>query len=752
MGDARTTRPRNGESLSDRSRSVDKAVPAGRQVQRAMPRPVLVGAASDSRERKSADIPELLKSLRHTGAFRPESLGLRTESAATHPVNVRFSPPRLPLPSPPSFKSGNFLQAKLLVGEVNDPLEREADRTADQVIGMSPSGLDITHAPFQLSRKCSSCEEQDGQLQRMPHFTPTKNGPAPAAVSEALQSPGQPLDARTRAFFEPRFASDFSHVRIHSDEQATKSARSVGARAYTVGQQVVFGQGEYAPDTAQGRRLLAHELAHTLQQRHGVQRLRRNPGPPTVPVKALEPLEAVAQRIARLAVGPSSAAVNLEGAPGKVVSVIRNVRTGQLYVGLNTGTPSNLTAHVESAIEAQRRRIALAQVRVVHTAADAVGGHAEVNALNSAIKDEQAALGHAMTSEEVSATFEMHNVWLSGRRALTTAARCEHCAFIARDVKVTQSLLRAEGGASGEIKIPQRGQAVLSGGKTVEAETIHGEIPHPSAKPPTSMPEKIPETVPEVKVPRVPSAGASAARLVVTEIALNVLLFAVVYYLNKWHAEKQARKFNNDLKGLLPELNARLKTKATEIEKIQSAFPLVYGNVTIVYTHDRYQQEDYNEGSMSIRDVEISHQNYQTPEKLISPYDPFHDKDPSYSLTFSVPLFEEAEAEKGASRLVGAYRQVRDNLTYPAYKVRLSAVITLYKLAKQDSTLEMLVIRDLLGMLKDEDDLVRLAAAVFLGRLKANIAVQYMREIIPMSGNDKQKELIERALRELEQG
>jgi len=81
-----------------------------------------------------------------------------------------------------------------------------------------------------------------------------------------LRSPGQPLDAGTRAFMEPRFGRDFSHVRIHTDVPAAASAHAVAALAYTVGQQIVFGSGQYAPTTPAGRRLLAHELAHTVQQ------------------------------------------------------------------------------------------------------------------------------------------------------------------------------------------------------------------------------------------------------------------------------------------------------------------------------------------------------------------------------------------------------------------------------------------------------------------------------------------------------
>jgi hypothetical protein len=88
----------------------------------------------------------------------------------------------------------------------------------------------------------------------------------PPIVHEVLRSPGQPLDAATRAFFEPRFGYDFSQVRVHTDAKAAESARAVNALAYTVGRDVVFGAGRYAPGTTIGRRLLTHELAHVVQQ------------------------------------------------------------------------------------------------------------------------------------------------------------------------------------------------------------------------------------------------------------------------------------------------------------------------------------------------------------------------------------------------------------------------------------------------------------------------------------------------------
>lgn len=89
---------------------------------------------------------------------------------------------------------------------------------------------------------------------------------APRIVGQALLSPGRPLDSDTRSFMEPRFGHDFSQVRVHIDEKAAESSRALHARAYTLGRNVVFADGHYAPRTWPGVRLLAHELAHVVQQ------------------------------------------------------------------------------------------------------------------------------------------------------------------------------------------------------------------------------------------------------------------------------------------------------------------------------------------------------------------------------------------------------------------------------------------------------------------------------------------------------
>jgi hypothetical protein len=121
--------------------------------------------------------------------------------------------------------------------------------------------------------ECEACgKERESALQRKA-VDSSKVGEAPPIVYEVLNSPGQPLPAGARAFFEPRFGRDFSNVRIHTGSRATDSARAVNALAYTVGRDVVFGAGKYAPETTEGRRLLAHELTHVAQQaeRRGAQ-------------------------------------------------------------------------------------------------------------------------------------------------------------------------------------------------------------------------------------------------------------------------------------------------------------------------------------------------------------------------------------------------------------------------------------------------------------------------------------------------
>lgn len=113
-----------------------------------------------------------------------------------------------------------------------------------------------------------------------PHrHTGAESSTAPPIVHEMLRSPGQPLDANTRASMESRFGHDFGSVRVHDDAQAVESAQAVDAQAYTVGRDIVFASGKYAPRTAKGRRLLAHELTHVVQQSPDVPMARASTAP-----------------------------------------------------------------------------------------------------------------------------------------------------------------------------------------------------------------------------------------------------------------------------------------------------------------------------------------------------------------------------------------------------------------------------------------------------------------------------------------
>ena len=143
-------------------------------------------------------------------------------------------------------------QAKLSVSQPGDQYEREADRVADQVMRMEKSDDEIESTIPQIARK----EQND--IQSADDVTPI--------AQAGLQSDGQPLDAETRAFMEPRFGHDFSQVRLHSGADATQSARDMNAKAYTVGNHIVFDSGQFATETPEGRHLIAHELTHVVQQ------------------------------------------------------------------------------------------------------------------------------------------------------------------------------------------------------------------------------------------------------------------------------------------------------------------------------------------------------------------------------------------------------------------------------------------------------------------------------------------------------
>jgi hypothetical protein len=213
-------------------------------------------------------------------------------SHVTRNISVDWLPGAHAVCTPPSSSSawrralgnraiGHMLQAKLAINQPGDAYEREADRAADQVMKSVVGPLaPVMHSPTEVQRKCEACatsgtkcskceaEEKEAALQRKEAAPGVASNPraAPAIVHDVLNSPGQPLPRETRALYESRLGFDFSRVRVHADAEAAQSASAVKARAYTVGPHIVFAGRQYQPETDGGKWLLAHELAHVVQQ------------------------------------------------------------------------------------------------------------------------------------------------------------------------------------------------------------------------------------------------------------------------------------------------------------------------------------------------------------------------------------------------------------------------------------------------------------------------------------------------------
>ena len=217
------------------------------------------------------------------------------------------------------FFSPVIIQAKLTIGPVDDPYEREADAMADKVMRMSDGEtLQTKPSPINIQRKCAHCEEEEEEklqrkednednqlLYRKPiadlpvqrkcaaceeekNIQPKRStgGSVPAVtpfVNHVLQSSGHPLEMGTRSFMESRFGYDFSNVQIHNDSLAHQSSADINALAYTHDRHIVFGAGQYQPNTNSGKQLLAHELTHVMQQKEYSQKaglIMRQPLPP----------------------------------------------------------------------------------------------------------------------------------------------------------------------------------------------------------------------------------------------------------------------------------------------------------------------------------------------------------------------------------------------------------------------------------------------------------------------------------------
>jgi uncharacterized protein DUF4157 len=177
---------------------------------------------------------------------------------------------------------GSLLQARLRIGRPGDTYEREADRVADRILhdgSNSPIPISVAQASSRVQRQCHcqdeellqracKCHEQEGEDLIQPKRNGGSRGSSRGfdARVGALRGTGRPLPDRVRGFFEPRFGHDFGSVRVHTGTAAGDAANAIGARAFTIGRDIVFGSGEWSPETNGGKHLLAHELTHVVQQ------------------------------------------------------------------------------------------------------------------------------------------------------------------------------------------------------------------------------------------------------------------------------------------------------------------------------------------------------------------------------------------------------------------------------------------------------------------------------------------------------
>lgn len=228
-------------------------------------------------------------------------------------------------------------RSRPVVGSAEDRAERIADRIADGV--MRSSG-------------------PPGYLEQSPaHTSPSVAGDAaPEVVRDVVRSPGQPLDTRTRAFFEPRFGYDFSPVRVHVGDRARHSARAIGARAYAIGSHIVLGEGSASPSE-----LLAHELAHVMIECHSDPAgdrpvVRRQTGPhPPVPAAA----NFTAEEAALL--GQARATLQPKG--NAIVGVL--IPQGGKPIFLQSGGGQGFSSHIEGKATTMMREQGITRAKLI---------------------------------------------------------------------------------------------------------------------------------------------------------------------------------------------------------------------------------------------------------------------------------------------------------------------------------------------------------------------------------------------------
>jgi len=176
----------------------------------------------------------------------------------------------------------NWIQTKLKIGQPNDKYEQEADRIAEKIMTMPSSTCASCEEEERLQPKLideispiiqrqETEEEEEEEIIQPKRVTDEGEKAIPEIETyiSCTRGLGNPLPPAHRVFMEERFGVDFSNVRIHADSEAARMARALNAEAFTYGRDIYFGEGRYRPETTEGKRLLAHELTHVVQQSRG---------------------------------------------------------------------------------------------------------------------------------------------------------------------------------------------------------------------------------------------------------------------------------------------------------------------------------------------------------------------------------------------------------------------------------------------------------------------------------------------------
>jgi hypothetical protein len=201
----------------------------------------------------------------------PDHSSISLKAATATPAAVKDAMPvQQQLQNEPEIKpfQKTSIQFKLAIGSPDDPLEHEADAMADTIMRMPEQNF--------IQRKCADCEEEKLQRKLSVSFIQRKESSAGVQASDAISNQinatkgnGSSMDSNTQSFMQSRFGADFSEVKIHTGGESIQMNRELNAKAFTVGNDIYFNEGQYNPNSGEGKHLLAHELTHTVQQGGG---------------------------------------------------------------------------------------------------------------------------------------------------------------------------------------------------------------------------------------------------------------------------------------------------------------------------------------------------------------------------------------------------------------------------------------------------------------------------------------------------